>query len=180
MKLSEVVKLWDILHIKDTGELEYCDLEKAIEKITGIEYDIIGNIDSDYIRAFKFAKEKHKGQFDDEGEPYYYHPIQVANIVSIISKDVELQIVALLHDVLEDTDCSYDELKIKFGKNVADLVLELTHEGNKEIGYSFPRLKSKKAILIKFCDRISNLSRMSGWSEKRQSHYLKKSKFWKE
>ena len=45
-------------------------------------------------------------------------------------------------------------------------------------GYYFPRLKSKEAILIKFADRLSNLSRMSSWNMKRQEQYLRKSKFW--
>ena len=53
-------------------------------------------------------------------------------------------------------------------------------EGKKdEKGYWFPRLKSKDAIIVKFADRLSNLSRMDVWDEERQQHYLKKSKFWR-
>ena len=60
----------------------------------------------------------------------------------------------------------------QFGPEVADLVNEVTHEGTKDDwGYYFPRLKSKEGILIKLCDRASNISRMDSWSEKRQQHY---------
>jgi hypothetical protein len=47
-------------------------------------------------------------------------------------------------------------------------------------GYYFPRLKSQKAITIKFADRLSNLSRMNAWDEERRRQYLAKSKFWKD
>jgi hypothetical protein len=80
-----------------------------------------------------------------------------------------------------ETECIYEELVKEFGKRVADLVLEVTHEGLKgDYGFFFPRLKSKEAILIKLVDRASNVSRMQCWSEKRQQSYLNKTKFWKD
>ena len=51
MKLSEVIKIWDIIHVRDTGELGYCDLEKAIETVTGIENDIPGCSDRTYLQS---------------------------------------------------------------------------------------------------------------------------------
>ena len=58
--------------------------------------------------------------------------------------------------------------------------MEVTHEGRKdEIGYYFPRLKTQRGIVLKFADRISNLSRMESWDDNRKNHYLRKSKFWK-
>lgn len=131
--------------------------------------------------VYEFSKVKHSNQIDDEGKPYFEaHILQVVSILHRITDNRDIICAGYLHDTIEDTDTTFEEIRDKFGKNVANLVLELTHEGNKEIGFSFPRLKSKNAILVKFADRLSNLSRMSGWSEKRQSHYLKKSKFWKE
>lgn len=59
--------------------------------------------------------------------------------------------------------------------------MEVTHEGQKdEYGYYFPRLKTKEGIMLKFADRLSNLSRMDNWNERRVAHYIKKSRFWKQ
>ena len=132
-------------------------------------------------KAYEFSERKHNGQLDDGGGSYFEnHICQVVAIIKQVTKDKEIIAAAYLHDTLEDTKTTYEELKDNFGQRVADLVLEMTHEGKKdEKGYWFPRLKSKEAILIKFADRLSNLSRMGVWDEERQLHYLKKSKFWK-
>ena len=130
-------------------------------------------------RVKEFAYRKHKFQKDDNGIPYLYHLIEVANLVAMVSDDYELICAAYLHDTLEDTNTTYEELQKEFGLRVANLVYEVTHEGTKdEVGYYFPRLKSKEAIILKFADRLSNLTRMQNWDEKRREHYLKKSKFW--
>jgi (p)ppGpp synthase/HD superfamily hydrolase len=132
--------------------------------------------------AVDFARERHHGQLDDEGKNYFTaHCCQVAEIVKLVAPDdLELLQAAYLHDTLEDTETTSSELAQLFGQRVSRLVLEVTHEGKKDdIGYYFPRLKSRDAIILKYCDRVSNLSRMSVWSRERQSQYIKKSKFWK-
>lgn len=128
-----------------------------------------------------FAVQKHGDQKDDCGKDYFAsHLVQVAQILMHVTKDNEIIAAAFLHDTLEDTDTTYEELEATFGKRIAGLVHEVTHEGKKdEKGFYFPRLESRDAILIKFADRLSNLSRMESWDEKRKQHYLKKSKFWK-
>lgn len=133
-------------------------------------------------RAWNFAKEKHKGMLDDEGLDYFeVHLVQVASAVEQYTSDNDLIAVALLHDTIEDTDTTYEELEKEFGKKIADLVQELTHEGEKDnYGYYFPNLKSQEAIMIKLCDRASNVSRMGAWTEERKQKYLKKTKFWKD
>lgn len=131
-------------------------------------------------RAYLFARGKHAGQIDDDGNDYFqFHVCQVAELIKMVSDNKNIWAAAYLHDVLEDTRTTYPELKRKFGKEIADLVREVTHEGKKSSGYYFPHLKSREAILLKFADRLSNLSRMKSWSDKRKSQYLKKSKFWK-
>ncbi len=131
-------------------------------------------------KAIDFANKKHKGQKDDSGKNYFTaHICQVANIIKFISDDTDLNVAAYLHDTLEDTNTTYKELLKEFGLEVADLVMEVTHKGNKKNGYYFPRLKSKKAIILKFADRLSNISRMETWDRKRQEQYLNKSKFWR-
>lgn len=133
-------------------------------------------------KAMNFAKKKHAGQLDDEGNDYYdYHLIPVALAVTDFTGDNDIIAAALLHDTLEDTDTTYEELVREFNKKVADLVLELTHEGAKDsYGFYFPRLKSKEAIMIKLVDRASNISRMGSWDDARVKQYLKRTKFWKD
>ena len=132
-------------------------------------------------KALDFAKKKHKGQLDDEGEDYFKsHLLYVGSMLSGLVQDKEVIAAGLLHDTIEDTDTTYEELVKVFGKRVADLVNEVTHEGKPdEHGYYFPRLKTKEGILIKLLDRASNVSRMKAWDKKRQQKYLDKTKFWK-
>jgi len=135
-----------------------------------------------YQKAIDFAQEKHKGQLDDSGKDYFWeHPWKVHEILELIlPDDINLLCAGLLHDILEDTSTCYDELKLEFNKDIADLVLEVTKAGEKDSkGYYFPNLKTKRGIILKFADRISNLSRMECWDEKKQQYYLRKSKFWK-
>jgi (p)ppGpp synthase/HD superfamily hydrolase len=131
-----------------------------------------------YNKAVLFIVKKHKGQLDDNGEEYFHHPIRVHRILQEITQDENILTASLLHDTLEDTQTTYEELKQEFGWKVADLVLEVTHEETKE-GNIFPRLHSRDAILIKFADRLDNLSRMQLWGRDRTNQYLRKSKFWK-
>jgi (p)ppGpp synthase/HD superfamily hydrolase len=132
-------------------------------------------------KAKLFSFEKHRGHIDDSGLPYFEsHIVQVVEILEKVTQDPDIISAAWLHDTIEDTDTSYEELKEIFGYKIADLVMEVTHEGQKDCrGFYFPRLKSKEAILIKFADRLSNLSRMEKWDIHRQNHYLRKSKFWR-
>jgi len=130
-------------------------------------------------RAAEFAKNKHKKQLDDAGKDYFKtHCYHVFKILKLVTNDEDILCAALLHDTLEDTDTSLEELKKEFGNNIANLVNEVTNEESKN-GKLFPRLNSEKAILIKFADRLSNLSRMECWNEKKKKWYLRKSKFWK-
>lgn len=133
-------------------------------------------------RAHHFAARKHKGKKDDDGKRYFEtHIWKVAMAIRRLTDDDDVICAAFLHDTLEDTNTTYEELKIEFGKRVADLVNEVTHEGKAdEYGFYFPRLKSPEAIMIKLVDRASNISRMDSWSEDRREHYIGKTKFWKD
>ena len=133
-------------------------------------------------RAYCFAEKRHENQKDDCGEPYFHaHVKQVALIMKQITRDEDLIIAALLHDTIEDTETTYEELVTEFGQRVADLVMEVTHDGtNDNYGYYFPRLKTQEGIMLKLADRLSNISRMESWDIARKEHYLKKTKFWKD
>ena len=86
------------------------------------------NIDYDYV--LEFATKKHAGQFRADGKtPYIVHPIKVAEIVRRVKQSADIDYIvaaALLHDTLEDTYTSYQELKDEFGEMVASMVMEVT------------------------------------------------------
>jgi (p)ppGpp synthase/HD superfamily hydrolase len=130
-------------------------------------------------KALEYASEKHKGQLDDQGRPYFFaHIVQVHSILKDVTDDEEILCAGILHDVIEDTDTSYEDLIREFNKSIADLVGELTQQGSWETGYYFPHLKTRKAVMVKFADRLSNLSRMDDWPGDRQQEYLEMSRFW--
>lgn len=132
-------------------------------------------------KAKMFAFKKHEGQTYDDGKPFIVHPEAVAEIISLVApNDENLIAAAWLHDTIEDTATTHEELMREFNKDIADLVSEVTHRGEKDhYGYYFPNLKTQRGIMLKFADRLSNISHMDIWDEARQRHYLKKSRFWK-
>ncbi|MBN2335250.1 HD domain-containing protein [Candidatus Bathyarchaeota archaeon] len=131
-------------------------------------------------KALDYASKKHKGQLDDRGRPYFFaHVIQVYNVLLDVTDDEATLCAGLLHDVIEDTDTTYDELVHEFNKEIADLVMEVTHEGTDYSDYYFPRLSSRKAVEIQFADRLSNMTRMREWPGDVQQRFLEDSVFWR-
>jgi (p)ppGpp synthase/HD superfamily hydrolase len=133
-------------------------------------------------RAAEFARAKHGDTLDDNGALFFdAHLAKVAELLKVVSPEDENLIAAgYLHDTIEDTNTTYEELVGAFNQDVADLVMEVTQEGRKDsFGYFFPRLQSQRGIELKFADRLSNLSRLQSWNQKRRDQYLRKSRFWK-
>jgi len=131
-------------------------------------------------KALDYASKKHRGQMDDRGRPYFFaHVIQVYNVLLDVTDDEATICAGLLHDVIEDTDTTYEELVHEFNKEIADLVMEVTHEGTDYRDFYFPRLESRKAILVQFADRLSNMSRMRDWPGDVQQRFLEYSVFWR-
>ncbi|MBF0583375.1 MAG: HD domain-containing protein [Magnetococcales bacterium] len=119
-------------------------------------------------RAFRFAEQWHGDQKRPSGEPYTLHLLQVLEVLltNEYVRDVDLLVVGLLHDVVEDTECTLDEICSHFGERVAELVDWLTKpervEGeSKEAGKKryLERLRQapREAILLKLADRLSNV-----------------------
>jgi GTP pyrophosphokinase len=130
-------------------------------------------------KALEYASIKHKGQLDDHGRPYFFaHIIQVHNLIKIVTDDDAIISAAILHDIIEDTHTTYGELLHEFNKEIADLVNECTYEED-NLGHYYPRLRTPKAVLIKFADRLSRLSRMDEWPGDTQQSYLDRSRFWR-
>lgn len=130
--------------------------------------------------AMIFAITAHEGQTRDDGAPYIVHPQRVAALIEQVTGDPVMIAAAWLHDTIEDTPTSYEVIVANFGQEVADLVMEVTHETSDRGEHYFPRLQSERGVMLKFADRLANLSTMQlAWDDKRRAHYLKKSKFWK-
>ena len=114
-------------------------------------------------KAFFFAIEKHNGQVYNGGA-FFFHPLQVYGLVKDNRPDdYNLQAAALLHDTVEDTETTYEELWVEFGKDVADLVQEVTKDENKD----FPHLSTARGLLLKAADRFANCCNLIG-SEKEE------------
>jgi hypothetical protein len=117
--------------------------------------------------ALEFATTKHEGQTRAGGKPYIKHPISVANSVRAFknSKNIDALIsAALLHDTLEDTDATYEEIKTLFGGLTASLVKELTTDFDKSDEVGKAKYLSQKmatmssyALVIKLADRLDNV-----------------------
>ena len=91
-------------------------------------------VDADKIKdAFLFAKQAHITQKRDSGEPYINHPVEVANILAELKLDGPTITTALLHDIIEDTGTTFDEVKKKFGNEIAELVYFLSSDQSKYI-----------------------------------------------
>lgn len=139
-------------------------------------------------RAYAFAAERHvkdvrKGA---NKEPYINHPIEVAELVAIATegRDPNLIAAAVLHDTIEDTDTSYDDLREEFNSEIADLVAEVTDDTRlpSEVrkakqAADMPK-KSDRAKMIKMADKISNLrsirdSPPAAWTEDKKRSYIK-------
>ena len=73
-------------------------------------------------RAIQYAQEKHKDQKRKDGSPYIIHPLAVAEIVLEMGLDVDAVLAAILHDCIEDTDASFEDIARKFGNTTAELV----------------------------------------------------------
>ena len=108
--------------------------------------------------ALIFAAEKHRKQKRKEGAPYIYHPMKVAEIVKDAGYGIEYQIVAILHDVLEDTKTSEEEISDRFGNEILEAVKLLTRPKDAdESEYVNAILKNHMAAVVKNADKISNL-----------------------
>ena len=130
--------------------------------------------------AFTYADTSHHGQLRKSGEPYIIHPIAVAEIVADLELDVDSVIAALLHDCIEDTASTHEEIAKKFGPTVAELVEGVTKltrvqyvtkeeeqmENLRKMLIAMSR--DIRVILIKVCDRLHNMRTMEYQSPKKQ------------
>ena len=139
-------------------------------------------------KALEISKNAHKGQTRKTGIPYVIHPIIVAVLTAMISNDEIMVVSALLHDVVEDTDFTIDELQDIFGRDVALLVEGLTkidvirdeklipsHSNQRLISSALTfrkmlltSIEDVRVLVIKLCDRLHNMMTLDALSENKQ------------
>jgi guanosine-3',5'-bis(diphosphate) 3'-pyrophosphohydrolase len=143
------------------------------------------------LRAARFAAWKHRDQRrKGRGHlPYINHPLDLAHVLWFEGgiEDPVVLAAALLHDTIEDTQTSLQELQGEFGPQIAEIVMEVTDEpsldwrARKRLQISRARNASTAAKLVKLADKICNLRSLiasppQGWSEERQRNYFDWSK----
>jgi GTP diphosphokinase / guanosine-3',5'-bis(diphosphate) 3'-diphosphatase len=142
--------------------MNFQELEHSIR-----QYDKEANL-SAVERAYEFARYHHRNQYRKTGEPYFIHLHETALIAARMKLDCETVIAALLHDTVEDTDVTFEQLCAEFGLNVAETVAAVTKVGHigeeKEVNQAetvrrilVATQKEVRVILVKLCDRLHNM-----------------------
>tara|TARA_Y100001960_G_scaffold24674_1_gene21750 strand:- start:45 stop:2210 length:2166 start_codon:yes stop_codon:yes gene_type:complete len=155
------------------------DVKKLYEDLLG-RYK---NIDKQsLIKAFEIANKGHKNQKRYSGEPYITHPLNVAIYLSDLSMDIETITSAILHDLIEDTEITYDDLKKEFGSTVADIVdgvtkLDKINYNSKEEAKAdgirkmvVAMSKDIRVLILKLADRLHNIQTidyLDDWKKER-------------
>lgn len=139
------------------------------------------------LKALRYASQKHSDQRrkNVKASPYINHPIQVAQILWDVAgvRDPSLLVAAILHDTIEDTDATPDEIRAEFGEEILALVLEVTDDKSlpkqtrKQLQVEHAPHKSHNAKLLKIADKISNVADIirwppKDWSLERRQEYL--------
>jgi len=139
------------------------------------------------LRALDFAAVKHRNQRrkNQEASPYINHPITIANLLWNAAQVTDPVVIvgAILHDTVEDTDATFEEIEQEFGKEVKSLVQEVTDDKSlpkqkrKQLQVEHAAHLSQRAKLIKLADKISNLQDMIAspphdWSSQRKQEYF--------
>jgi len=132
-------------------------------------------------RAYQFADKAHAGQQRKSGEPYIIHPVAVAEILAELKMDVATLIAALLHDVVEDTGVTLEEVEAEFGETVRQLVDGVTklrkrmkfksneeHQAENHRKMFVAMAQDIRVILIKLADRLHNMRTLKHMPEHKQ------------
>lgn len=140
-----------------------------------------------FLKALRFAAEKHRGQRRKGGDaaPYINHPIAVTELLWRVGgvRDINTLVAALLHDTIEDTATTSEEIRAEFGEDVLRLVLECTDDKSlpkaerKRLQIVNAPHKSPRARQIKLSDKINNVQEIAAnppadWSLERRREYL--------
>ncbi|KAL9693212.1 hypothetical protein quinque_012497 [Culex quinquefasciatus] len=140
-----------------------------------------------YTNCVNFAAVKHRNQrrLDSDKTPYINHPIGVAHILTAEGGVTDFEVIqaAILHDTVEDTDTSFEEIEQNFGLRVRQIVAEVTDDKSlakaerKRLQIEHAAVVSPQAKLVKLADKIYNLRDLQrckpeGWTEERRREYF--------
>ena len=158
----------------ETFEEHYAAMERAISKhIPGADWVLIN-------KAVDYASTKHQAQKRKDGSPYIIHPLAVAQIVAEMGLDCDAVLGALLHDCIEDTDASHEDIERIFGSTVAELVEGVTKLTRANFSTSeqaqmenlrkmfMAMSKDIRVVLIKIADRLHNMRTMQYQTPEKQ------------
>ena len=132
------------------------------------------------MKAYEYATTHHGDQCRRSGEPYIIHPLNVAYILADIGLDDSTICAALLHDVVEDTDVTADDIKKEFGEEIEEMVAGVTKLGNMQFSsieeqqvedyrkMFLAMVKDIRVILIKLADRLHNMRTLKYLKRDRQ------------
>lgn len=156
-------------------------VKQLLDKLDYLKKEEIEEVEN----TVDFIIDKHQNQFRKSGEPYYLHPIEAAKIIADLKLDKTTIIATLLHDVVEDTDVTLEEIKEKFGEKVAQIVDGVTKIGK----YNFENIEDAKVenfrklivstandirvIIVKLADRLHNIKTLSHLREEKQKRIAK-------
>jgi GTP pyrophosphokinase len=146
----------------------------------------------DLERAIDFATEVHKGQKRASGEPYITHPLSVANMLVEWGMDINSVLAGVLHDTVEDTEATHEQIEEQFGHDVAFLVEGVTkvskaRSGMKDLASYLPQTTDNlsklliavgqdvRVIIIKLADRLHNLRTLQHLPKEKQSKIARES-----
>ena len=165
-------------------------MDQAFEVLMGKikRYNKNAEEDRDLIyKAYLLCKEKHGDQLRHSGEPYFVHPFEVTCILADMELDKDAIIAGLLHDVIEDTDYTYEQMKEEFGEQVATLVEGVTKLDkikciSKEEAHIenlrkmfFAMAEDIRVVLIKLADRLHNMRTLKHMKPEKQLQKAKES-----
>ena len=158
----------------ETFEDHYASMKEALAKhMPGADMELIG-------KAVEYADVKHQRQKRKDGSPYIIHPLAVAEVVTEMGLDQDAVLGALLHDCIEDTDASHEEIEKLFGTTVAELVEGVTKLTRADFSSSeqaqmenlrkmfMAMSKDIRVVLIKIADRLHNMRTMQYQTPEKQ------------
>ena len=133
----------------------------------------------DLEKAIEFMKQKHGNQKRKQGTPYYTHPLAVAKLLKEKGFPEEYQLAGLFHDLIEDTDATYEEIIAFSSEEVAEAVRLVTKTDGYVMSEYVGNIKQNEmARMVKLADRIHNLSESPNASRAFQAKYIRETQEW--
>jgi guanosine-3',5'-bis(diphosphate) 3'-pyrophosphohydrolase len=174
-----------------SGEASYQEwlrenMVESIDDLLNLIKEYFPGADLDYMRrAYEFSEKAHEGQIRRSGEPYISHPLGVAGILAELRLDMATVATGLLHDTVEDTDVTLEDIEKEFGEDVRHLVDGVTkiskmtfRNTHEKQGENIRKMivamgKDVRVVLVKLADRLHNMRTLNHMPPEKQSRIAK-------